>query len=140
MTIPRISFLAATLCCLALIPTGCRRTAEEPAGIPAQEERAQTADLTSEYFVAYPGAEVDIAGLEQNPTLLMQTVNATPDEVVAYYTRYYAERGWTEGPVLDQPDFFSQAFMGPGGWVTLTVRAPEAGRRQVGLVYTERPQ
>jgi hypothetical protein len=138
MTITRIYLLTTALCCLVLATPGCRRAAVEPMGAPAPELQVQTVEISSEYFVAYPGAEVDVAGLEQHPTQLMQTVNAAPDEIVTYYTRYYEGRGWTEGPVLDQPDFFSQAFMGPSGWVTLTVRAPEAGRRQIGLVYTDR--
>jgi len=140
MTFPRIRFLAAALCCIALVLTGCRRAAEEPAGTPAQKKQAQAVEINSEYFVTYPGAEVDIAAFEGDPTHLLQTINATHEEIVAYYSRSYAEKGWTEGPSLDQPTFFSQAFMGPGGWVTLTVRAPEAGRRQVRLVYTERPK
>ena len=138
MTIPRISLLTITLCCLVLATPGCRRGAEEPSQVSSPEEQPQAVQIDSEYFVAYPGAEVDVAGLEQHPTQLMQTVNAARDEIVTYYTRYYEGRGWTEGPVLDQPDFFSQAFMGPSSWVTLTVRAPEAGRRQIGLVYTDR--
>lgn len=138
MTIPRIYLLTTALCCLVLATPGCRRAAVEPMGAPAPEVQVQTVEISSEYFVAYPGAEVDVARLEQHPTQLIQTVNAAPDEIVAYYTRYYEGRGWTEGPVLDQPDLFSQAFMGPSGWVTLSVLAPEAGRRQIGLIYTDR--
>lgn len=130
---------AAALCCLAVLSTGCRRSAEAPEEVPVAAEEPQTAQIDSEYFVVYPGAEIDRAALERNPTQLMQTVSATTDEVTAYYTRYYQDKGWTEGPFLDQPDFISRAFMGPHGWVTLTVRAPQGGRRQVSLIYTARP-
>ena len=136
-TIVRIA--AVALCCLAAASTGCRRSAEAPEEVPAPEDQQQAVQVGSEYFVAYPGAEIDRAALERNPTQLMQTVDATTDEVTEYYTRYYQDKGWTEGPFLDQPDFISRAFMGPNGWVTLTVRAPATGRRQVSLIYTARP-
>jgi hypothetical protein len=130
------------LCCVALTLIGCRRDLEPPAetvGAAPEEKPAIVTEITSDLFVAYPGAEVDTATLKKNPTRLLQTVDATPVEVIEYYRRYYHGRGWADGPHLDQETFFSQSFVGDKGWVTVTIQAPEAGTRKVSVIYTERP-
>ena len=131
-----IAQLAAVIfCCLAVASTGCRRSAEVPGEVPAPTEQPQAVQIDSEYFVAYPGAEVDKAGLEQHPTYLTQKVNASTEAVIQFYSDYYTGRGWTKGPVLDRSDLYAVTFLGPDGRVTVSVRSPEGGSRLVGLVY-----
>jgi hypothetical protein len=143
---PRIRVFArlvpVALCCVALTLIGCRRESEtptEPAGAVPEERPAIATEIISDLFVAYPGAVVDTASLEDDPTRLLQTVDATPVEVIEFYRHYYQGRGWTDGPHIDKEDLFSQAFVGDKGWVTVTIRAPEAGVRKVSLIYTEKP-
>jgi len=146
MAPPRIrvftQLVPVALCCVALTLIGCRRETETPpetVGAVPEEKPAITTEITSDFFVAYPGAEVDTATLKANPTRLLQTVNATPGEVIEYYRRYYHGKGWADGPHLDQDTFFSQAFVGDKGWVTVTIQEPEGGTRKVSLIYTEKP-
>lgn len=146
MASPRIRVFArlvpVALCCVALTLIGCRRESEsptEPVGAVPEERPAIATEITSDLFIAYPGAVVDTATLEKYPTKLLQTVDASPEEIVDYYRRYYHGRGWADGPHIDQDTFFSQAFVGDKGWVTVTIKAPEAGTRHVSLIYTEKP-
>jgi len=138
----KAQLVPVVLCCVALTLIGCRRDIEPPAETVAagpEEKPATVTEITSDLFVAYPGATVDTTTLEKYPTKLLQTVDAAPEEIIEYYRRYYHGKGWTDGPNLNKGEVLSQVFVGDKGWVTLGIQAPEAGARLVSLIYHEKP-
>jgi len=127
-------------CCAVIGLAACRRAPKPaPATVEPPAKFGEVVEITSEYYVAFPGAEVDTATLEEDPTRLLQRTSATAEQVISYYRTYYTGRGWTEEQDTTFGAIRALMFMSEEGWVSLSVEPTQEGRRQVLLAWHTKP-